>query len=515
MNAKDNTIEVARQIIISLGLPRVQQNERSALCLLALLNLTPGKPWAEAENPLMGITPIMDWVREHYGKNYAPNTRETFRRQTMHQFWDEGIVLYNPDKPDRPVHSPKAVYQIEPTTLSLLKTFGAPAWFDMLTAYLGKHKTLYSRLLQIELAGFKSISSLSLDLRDINVLIGANGSGKSNLISFFRLLNSLCTMSLQEFIGLAGGANSHLYFGVRQTPLMEGKLTFSSNTGKYLYHLRLAHGAGDRLVFLEESIQFYQNYRSQKTAPIFSLGAGHFESLLPSAKSTVEDKPLPPKIALSILGSLRGWQVFQFHDTSAKARIKQSGYIGDNKFLHADAGNLAAFLLYLRETAQDNYQDIVKTIQRVLPSFKDFVLEPHETARTVILNWHPIFGDEVFGSHQLSDGSLRFMALCTLLLQPKLPSLILLDEPELGLHPYSIELLAGLIRSASTKTQIILSTQSVTLANQFSWQDIVVVDYQNNASVFRRLQEEEVKSWLVQYDIGDLWAKNLIGGTPE
>lgn len=145
MNDKNDYIEAAHQIIIALGLPRAQQNERSALSLLALLNLTPGKAWAEAENPLVGITPIMDWAREHYGKEYAPNTRETFRRQTMHQFCDAGIALYNPDKPDRPVNSPKAVYQVEPAALALLRTFGTPAWHDSLTAYLAERETLIAR----------------------------------------------------------------------------------------------------------------------------------------------------------------------------------------------------------------------------------------------------------------------------------------------------------------------------------------------------------------------------------
>lgn len=145
MNDKNDYIEAAHQIIIALGLPRAQQNERSALSLLALLNLTPGKAWAGAENPLVGITPIMDWAREHYGKEYAPNTRETFRRQTMHQFCDAGIALYNPDKPDRPVNSPKAVYQIEPVALALLRTFGTPAWHDSLTAYLAERETLVAR----------------------------------------------------------------------------------------------------------------------------------------------------------------------------------------------------------------------------------------------------------------------------------------------------------------------------------------------------------------------------------
>lgn len=142
---KNDHIEAALQILASLGLPRAQQNERSALCLLALLNLRPGKAWAKAENPLIGITPIMDWAREYYEKDYAPNTRETVRRQSMHQFVDAGIALYNPDKPDRPVNSPKAVYQIEPAALVLLRTFGKPKWHDNLTAYLAKRETLAAR----------------------------------------------------------------------------------------------------------------------------------------------------------------------------------------------------------------------------------------------------------------------------------------------------------------------------------------------------------------------------------
>nr|WP_258869002.1 BsuBI/PstI family type II restriction endonuclease [Alkalilimnicola ehrlichii] len=145
MTKKDDYIEAARKTIISLGLPRAQQNERSALCLLALLNLTPGKRWTDAESPLMGITPIMDWAKEHYGKEYAPNTRETIRRQTMHQFCDAGLALYNPDEPGRPVNSPKAVYQIEPTALALLRTFGTPAWHNKLTAYLAERETLIAR----------------------------------------------------------------------------------------------------------------------------------------------------------------------------------------------------------------------------------------------------------------------------------------------------------------------------------------------------------------------------------
>lgn len=142
---KNSHIKEALEIIAALGLPRAQQNERSALSLLALLNLTPSKSWSQAKNPLMGITPIMDWVRKHYRKDYAPNTRETVRRQTMHQFVDAGVALYNPDNPNRPVNSPKAVYQIEPVALALLRTFGTPQWRDNLTAYLAKRETLTAK----------------------------------------------------------------------------------------------------------------------------------------------------------------------------------------------------------------------------------------------------------------------------------------------------------------------------------------------------------------------------------
>jgi hypothetical protein len=141
MSSRDR-VQAALKILVTFGLPRAQQNERSALCLLALVNLSPKRPWAEAENPLMGITPIMDWIRRNYKKNYAPNTRETFRRQTMHQFVAAGIALYNPDNPSRPVNSPAAVYQIGPSALALLRTFKTPAWHDNLSAFLAQSQTL-------------------------------------------------------------------------------------------------------------------------------------------------------------------------------------------------------------------------------------------------------------------------------------------------------------------------------------------------------------------------------------
>ena len=166
MTTEHSHLTTAQEILVALGFPRAQQNERSALCLLALLNLTPEKTWAQTENPLVGITPIMDWAREHYGKHYAPNTRETLRRQTMHQFVLSGTALINPDKPDRPTTSPKTVYQIEPAALNLLRSYGTSAWAAQLAAYLSERETLASRyarerqqnLIPVEIAAGQEIT---------------------------------------------------------------------------------------------------------------------------------------------------------------------------------------------------------------------------------------------------------------------------------------------------------------------------------------------------------------------
>lgn len=142
MNKVEEKLLQALNILSQLGMPEQQQNERTALCLLCLLDMTPEKGWSEAGNPLVGITPIMDWSREHYFKAYAPNTRETFRRQSIHQLLEAGVCLYNPDDPKRPVNSPKAVYQIEPTLLEVLKLYGTKAYDAAMSAYLQQNGSL-------------------------------------------------------------------------------------------------------------------------------------------------------------------------------------------------------------------------------------------------------------------------------------------------------------------------------------------------------------------------------------
>lgn len=142
MTTKEQRLQEALSILADLGMPRPQLNDRTALCLLALLNLSPDKKWADAEAPLVGITPIMEWAKTQFKVDYAPNTRETFRRQSMHQFIQAGVCLYNPDNPDRPVNSPHAVYQIEPNLLAVLKTYETKHYKTKLAHYLSTRETL-------------------------------------------------------------------------------------------------------------------------------------------------------------------------------------------------------------------------------------------------------------------------------------------------------------------------------------------------------------------------------------
>jgi predicted ATPase len=242
------------------------------------------------------------------------------------------------------------------------------------------------------------------------------------------------------------------------------------------------------------------------------FGGGHKESKLKAESRNNSNTT----IADYVIHAVHSWKVYHFHDTSSGAKVKQKGDINDNRSFRSDASNLAAFLYLLKETKNNYYQKIVATIRIVAPFFDDFVLrpDPHNLEK-IQLEWKEKGSDTYFNSHVLSDGTLRFMCLATLLLQPELPSTIIIDEPELGLHPYAITILASLIRSAATKTQVIVSTQSVPLVNQFEPKDIIVVDRIESQSTFTRLEKTDLINWLDDYGLGDLWEKNLFGGRPQ
>jgi predicted ATPase len=365
----------------------------------------------------------------------------------------------------------------------------------------------------IEVKGFKSFRDISIPLGPINVLIGANGSGKSNLISLFRMLNYMIEGRLQEYIGRVGGANSLLYYGGKTTSGIEIKLAFSVTGREEEYHSRLAEANPDTLIFTEEK-PIWQP-RGDVPQKEIKLGAGYKESLL-----FTKDHSLGVYIFFE---TLLKYRVFQFHDTSDSARIRLNGPIDHNQYLYGDASNLAAYLYMLKKTEVYFYNQIVDTIRLVAPHFSDFELEPQElNSNFIMLKWREVGNDYIFGPHQIPDGLLRFMALATLLRQPRkeLPKVIIIDEPELGLHPAALTILAAMIRSASHFSQIVLATQSVSLVENFEPKDIVVLERQKVEgrnefeTIVRRVEEEKLAGWLKDYSIGELWEKNILGGRP-
>jgi predicted ATPase len=364
-------------------------------------------------------------------------------------------------------------------------------------------------LTRLELHGYKSIRHLpGLQLGPLNVLIGANGAGKSNLISFFKLLNWAVVSpgSLQFFVGKAGGANALLHDSAAITPQIEACLTFETGWGTNEYFMRLFHAAQDTLIFADERYRF--SGRAGSRGEWTSLGAGHRESRLFEAANEGD------KTAQVTLKLTKRCMVYQFHNTSDTARVRQRWNIEDNHVLKEDAANLAPFLLRLHDSQPQAYSRIVETIRQIAPFFADFVLEPANDM--VILQWRERNTDVIFGPHQASDGTLRMMALVALLLQPEedLPPVIILDEPELGLHPYAINIIAGLLQSVSNYSQVILATQSMAFIDQFSPEQIIVVDRPGRESFFRRLDPDQLKDWLAEYSVAELWEKNVIGGRP-
>ena len=365
-------------------------------------------------------------------------------------------------------------------------------------------------LKRIQITGYKSIQYMNLELTPINVLIGANGAGKSNFISFFKLLRWMMQSpgQLQLFIGQAGGANNLLFHGASTTPQIQAEIQFETENGRNDYSFRLFHAAGDTFIFAEEKYRFSRNIISS-LADWISLDAGHKEAKLIDIANSSNPT------AKTIFRLMQNCAVYQFHNTSDTARIRQRWSIDDNRYLREDGANLAPFLLRLRENEPIYYQRIVETVTQIAPFFANFVLEP--VNNYVILQWKERETDLIFSSHQASDGTLRTMALITLLLQPEsnLPDVLILDEPELGLHPYAINIIGGLINSISHHSQVILATQSTLLIDCFEPNDIIVVERRNRQSYFDRLDYSSLQEWLDEYSLSELWNKNIIGGRPK
>lgn len=363
------------------------------------------------------------------------------------------------------------------------------------------------RLKSISLHGFRSIRRLAdFELKPLNVLIGANGSGKSNFSNFFRMLGQIAANGLQLWTARQGGASALLSDGPGVTPELTFHLALASETsGQYDYKVTLIHSAGDTFVFAKESyLGPLPDSPSSGRLGAAWLEGGHREALLLDGTDSRR----------SLRQVLQSYRVYQFHNTTETARIRQRAQLHDGDSLKEDGGNLAAVLYRYKTASQKYYQRIVETLRQVVPCFADFHLEPD--GDSLLLRWRERGTDVTFGPHQASDGTLRLMALTTLLLQPRaaLPPALILDEPELGLHPAAITLVAGLLRTAARDCQVIVATQSIPLLDQFDVGDVVTVNRRGRESVFERPDPERLREWLEAYSLGELWQKNVLTAGP-
>ena len=350
----------------------------------------------------------------------------------------------------------------------------------------------------IEISGYKSIKSERIDLKPINLLIGANGSGKSNFISFFDFLNRLYNRNLNEYIALTGGENKILHKGQKVTDTISFKVEFENGNNGYSANLKLG---ADGFIFTEELLI----YRSDKGVDISR------------SDREARIKTADHYRAKYVIGYLEGFRKYHFHDTSNKSPFTIPSHIENDIFyLYNNGSNLAAFLYDIKEEEKIVYNRIVKTIQSIAPYFSDFYFIPN-TEDFVKLQWTDKYSDTVYGVNDLSDGTIRFIALTVLFMQPNLPDTIIIDEPELGLHPSAIAKLAGMIKSVSAKgCQVIIATQSTDLISHFSPESIITVDQIDGCSKFNRLDANKLQEWLEDYTIDDLWKRNIIAtGQPN
>lgn len=359
----------------------------------------------------------------------------------------------------------------------------------------------------VTLRGYKSIAEVEgVELRNLNVLIGANGAGKSNFISVFKLMASLADGNLQTFVQQQGGPDALLHGSRKRTDQIEAEIYFCpSPTGiSNGYRITLLPTADNRVIFTREET-WISGHR--KTGPI-ALGVGHEEAKLR------EDGQI---VSAYVRDALKSWRQYHFHDTSDSASVKRFHGSNDNLRLKPAAENLAAYLVRLHRQFPEAYGRIVDTVKLAAPFFGGFIIRDPLPERVELEWFEQQDPDTPYKAHVLSDGTLRFICLTTLLMQPShlLPDTVLIDEPELGLHPYAINLLADMIKQVAEKKQIIVSTQSVELLNAFSPEDIMVVEREQGASVLKRLDTEDLSDWLEDYTLGDLWKRNILGGRPS
>ena len=363
---------------------------------------------------------------------------------------------------------------------------------------------------------FKSIRRLQrFRLDPLNVLIGANGAGKSNFVSFFTFMADVVNRRLQAHIEELGGAKRIISTDCRPEECFSAIVTF--RTGALIFIAGMTED--DRLQLLYEKFVppgIDPNNEFSKLVEYYRRHKGELESKL--SRFTVQGGRLSVEEELA-LTAVSLWRVYHFHDVGAAAPVKHYAPVSDHMILSCNASNLAAVLYRLRRETPDRYEFIRTTVELAVPYFEDFVLKPRELPGgdepQIALRWQQKGVSTDYGPNQFSDGTLRFICLATALLQPHPPATMVFDEPELGLHPSAIELLSSMLVSVSQDTQILVSTQSPTLLSRFDPENVLIVEQVGGHSKFRRIEHAELGTWLDEYSLGQLWEKNILGGRPR
>ncbi|NDV59916.1 AAA family ATPase [Bacteroides sp. 519] len=359
---------------------------------------------------------------------------------------------------------------------------------------------------QVIIRNYKSIRELRLPLNKLNVLIGANGVGKSNFISFFELTKAIYEQRFGSYTLTKGGIDSLLYHGRKISENIQGLIDFDNNNAFFFQLKPTQSNKG----YIEETGDFF-NYDHNKEKDYSSWDRTQWDN-------AVEESNLinSSKWRASYLKKyLSSFTVYHFHDTSFSSPMRGSSEIDDNEYLRSNGSNLAAYLYKLEKTDEKAFRLIEGVTRSIAPYFKKFNLKPDPiTPNKINLEWEEVDSDMYLNGYSFSDGTIRFIALATLLLQPNLPEIIIIDEPELGLHPVAINKFSALVKKASQTSQVIISTQSTNLVNCFEANDVIVVNRENNQSVFKHLSIEDLSVWIndYEYSLGEIWEKNLIGG---
>jgi predicted ATPase len=347
---------------------------------------------------------------------------------------------------------------------------------------------------RITLKGFKSIKELiDFELKPINILVGANGAGKSNLVDFFRMLRAMAEGGFQKFVALGGGGDGFLFNGPKETPEIQARLRFGGND----YRFALSPTPDGSLLFTDESTDWIDLKERRSRS-----GGGKEANL---------------RLDGYVYETISSWTVYHFHDTSTLAPMRRPCSVRDFRELRPDAGNISAFLLRMRDEHPPHYARIRDSIRLVAPFFDDFMLDPEQRGEDQVLRleWRQQGSAFPFQPWHLSDGTLRFICLATALLQPSLPSTIVIDEPELGQHPVALEALAALMHEAALRTQIVICTQSPLLLDHFDPEHLVIVERRDGASVFRRLETGPLEQWLDEYSLGELTRRDIVETGPR